>query len=310
MAKEKPYTLHKPKNAPLSPVVFDSPHSGTALPAHFRFACAREDLSSSFDPHVEKLLADIPARGVPVLENTVHRAVIDLNRHEFELTSKYLKDKWPGPKKATYYARTDLGIFPLRVGTMARTIPVYDEETLPDSAELKKRLTLYHRPYHEKLDALIACAHKTHGFSLHFNMHSMKRFHPPKTADIVIGDRFGKSCDSKISRGFVKEFFEKEGFSVAINDPFAGAAGVQKHGNRKQNRHSIQIEIARDLYMDQTTGAYDEAKGAKLKDVFARFAVAADRFARDYAADLKVSSPKTSGQQARRASSTAAKPGL
>ena len=43
------------------------------------------------------------------------------------------------------------------------------------------------------------------------------------------------------------------GYRVAINDPYKGVEIVRKHGRPGENRHSLQIEIKRSLYMDEET---------------------------------------------------------
>ena len=43
------------------------------------------------------------------------------------------------------------------------------------------------------------------------------------------------------------------GYDVAINDPYKGVEIVRKHGRPAENRHSLQIEVNRRLYMDETT---------------------------------------------------------
>jgi N-formylglutamate deformylase len=43
------------------------------------------------------------------------------------------------------------------------------------------------------------------------------------------------------------------GYSVAINDPYKGVELVRKHGRPAENRHSLQVELKRTLYMDECT---------------------------------------------------------
>ncbi|MBP6297317.1 MAG: N-formylglutamate amidohydrolase, partial [Acidovorax sp.] len=47
-----------------TPLVFDSPHSGTHYPADFRSACSLPTLRRAEDTHVEKIYAFAPALGV------------------------------------------------------------------------------------------------------------------------------------------------------------------------------------------------------------------------------------------------------
>ena len=44
-----------------------------------------------------------------------------------------------------------------------------------------------------------------------------------------------------------------QGYSVAVNDPYKGVEIVRRHGRPHENRHSLQIEIKRTLYMDEVT---------------------------------------------------------
>ena len=69
------------------PILLASPHSGTHLPADF-LANSRLDthaLRRIEDAHVGALLAPAAATGLPLIEATHSRAVIDLNRAEDEL---------------------------------------------------------------------------------------------------------------------------------------------------------------------------------------------------------------------------------
>jgi N-formylglutamate amidohydrolase len=43
------------------------------------------------------------------------------------------------------------------------------------------------------------------------------------------------------------------GYDVAVNDPYKGVELVRMHGRPAERRHSLQIEINRRLYMDEST---------------------------------------------------------
>ncbi|WP_086301243.1 N-formylglutamate amidohydrolase [Campylobacter devanensis] len=53
---------------------------------------------------------------------------------------------------------------------------------------------------------------------------------------------------------FAKSAFEKAGFEVALNTPFAGAITPIKFYEKDSRVSSLMIEVRRDLYMDETTG--------------------------------------------------------
>jgi N-formylglutamate amidohydrolase len=43
-------------------------------------------------------------------------------------------------------------------------------------------------------------------------------------------------------------------YDVRVNDPFKGVALVQAYSDPARNRHSLQIEINKRLYVDEGTG--------------------------------------------------------
>ncbi len=69
--------------------------------------------------------------------------------------------------------------------------------------------------------------------------------------DIVLGDNHGESCapDLVASAG---SWFRARGLQVHRNQPYAGGFTTQCYGRPSLARHALQIEINRDLYMDET----------------------------------------------------------
>ncbi|MFN3827928.1 MAG: N-formylglutamate amidohydrolase [Micavibrio sp.] len=286
--KQEGYILHEAAGDTISPVVFDNPHSGTVLPAHFKYACSVRDLMELHDPHVEKLLVDIPATGSPVLEALIHRTCIDLNRDESEIDPATIIGGWNHPVKITPYVTKGLGLFPLMAGPRINRIsPIYNQAASLTTQEARLRIDGYYVPYYKTLDNLIDRAHKEHGTSLYIDMHSMGRQSRDGQADIILGDLYDQTCDGTI-RLFVEEFFKDAGYSVDRNGKFfKGGALIEKTAAPANNRHSLQIEMARDLYMDQDTLAYDPARGSKLQADLTRFAKEVRSFMVKQAAALK-----------------------
>jgi N-formylglutamate deformylase len=97
---------------------------------------------------------------------------------------------------------------------------------------------------------------------LHINCHSMPAEAGPtswvklgtKFSDIVLGDRDGSTCAPAFT-ALLADAFRAEGLSVAINDPYKGVELVKQFGQPAENRHSIQVEINRKLYMHEPTRA-------------------------------------------------------
>jgi len=71
-------------------------------------------------------------------------------------------------------------------------------------------------------------------------------------ADFVIGDRDGTTADPKLSRR-ICAFLASLGYDVAYNHPYKGVELVRRYGDPSRNRHGIQVEINRRLYMDEKT---------------------------------------------------------
>jgi N-formylglutamate amidohydrolase len=66
--------------------------------------------------------------------------------------------------------------------------------------------------------------------------------------EIVLGDRFGRSAAPWVVAKAAR-IAEEAGFSVAVNDPFAGGHVLDRHGAPHLGIHAIQIEIDRGLYL-------------------------------------------------------------
>ena len=70
--------------------------------------------------------------------------------------------------------------------------------------------------------------------------------------DFVLGDRDGTTCDLAFTHA-VRDFLKNLGYRVSINDPYKGVELVRRYSSPSTGRHSLQIEVARNLYMDENT---------------------------------------------------------
>jgi N-formylglutamate deformylase len=89
-----------------------------------------------------------------------------------------------------------------------------------------------------------------------------------RRAQVVPGDRDGTSCAPSISR-HVGQHFHARGFAVAFNDPYKGGFITTHHGQPHTGIHAIQIELSRDLYMDEATFAIRNDGFARLRATLA-----------------------------------------
>lgn len=249
-----PFTLLPPTAAAV-PLVCDSPHSGTFYPDDYRHAVPRELLRRGEDTHVEALWRDVPAVGGTLLHAHFPRTYIDANRNEDDLDPELLAQAWPGPLAPSEKSRLGFGLVwrNVRAG-----LPIYDRRLTV--AEVENRIVTWYRPYHAALSECIEQAAARFGGVWHLNLHSMPNdayerlqiASPRPLADFVLGDRDGRTCEP----GFV-DLVERElrarGYTVARNDPYKGVQLIERIGQPARNRHSLQVEIRRPLYMDEVT---------------------------------------------------------
>jgi len=71
-------------------------------------------------------------------------------------------------------------------------------------------------------------------------------------ADFVLGDRDGTTCESAFV-DLIEGYLRDKGYTVARNDPYKGVQLIAQIGRPAENRHSLQIEIRRPVYMDEVT---------------------------------------------------------
>ncbi len=251
MDTNAPFRLMEPDRLATS-AVFNSPHSGRDYPAGLvrRSRLTRQGLRASEDVLVDALFAAAPQHGAPLLAATAPRAWLDLNRAPADLDPALIKGVRPQGLNQRVVA--GLGVIPRVVSEGAE---IYRGKIAREEAEA--RIRSVHEPYHAMLDKLLARARDAFGIAVLFDCHSMPsealRAVPRvqgRCPEIVLGDRFGAAASRALVR-FTQRAFERGGFVVARNAPFAGGYITQRYGRPSQGVHAIQIEIDRGLYLDQ-----------------------------------------------------------
>jgi N-formylglutamate amidohydrolase len=232
-----------------TPIVLDSPHSGSRYPRKFLEASRLDPMTlrRSEDCFVDELVVPCVAIGSPLLRARFPRAYLDVNREPYELDPQMFEGRLPDfANTRSLRVAAGLGAIPRVVGDAQ---PIY-RGPIP-VAEGLARIAALHRPYHARLAALLERARERFGFAILLDCHSM----PSSSVDgggcdIVLGDRFGSS-----SAGWVLDTLEQSlrdsGLGVRRNKPYAGGYITERHGAPTQGRHAVQIEINRALYMDE-----------------------------------------------------------
>ena len=237
----------------VSPVVFNSPHSGRVYPPRFLAMTRLDHLSirQSEDAFVDELFARAPRLGAPLLRAHFPRAYLDVNREPWELDptmfAEPLSDRFN-----TASPRVAAGL-----GTLARVVaenkPIYRDRLTLDDARMRIK-GIYH-PYHAALQKLLSDAVAEFGLAVLIDCHSMPRIgrHGERaTPDIVLGDRYGTTCSGPLV-DLVETMFTAAGLRVARNRPYAGGFCTRTYGRPQHGVHALQIEISRHLYMNEAT---------------------------------------------------------
>jgi len=254
-----------------TPLVLDSPHSGTVYPDDFRHACDMNELRQAEDTHVERLYDFAPAMGIGWVEALFPRSYLDVNRNVTEIDTEMFDGAWTGE-----IATDEKSLAKVRLGKgliwriTDNGVPIYSRKLT--AAEVRSRIERGWQPFHDAVGRLIEQAHRRHGYSIHIDCHSMPAVSAPYStdfpglvhADFVIGDRDGTTADPRLSRQ-VCGHLEGLGYTVSYNHPYKGVELVRRWGDPAHDRHSIQIEINRKLYMDDATLELTPAS-AQLKE--------------------------------------------
>jgi N-formylglutamate deformylase len=251
MHDSKSYRLlqHQSKQLPL---VFDSPHSSSHFPDTFPTLALEHELKSGWDAFVDELWLPATELGASVLLAQFSRMYIDPNRAESDIDPALIAGEWPGAIAPTEYSERGMGLlrrFALPGKPMyAQPLPV---------VEVLQRISAYYRPYHACLRTLLDGLAAEYKGVWHIDCHSMKSKGNAMNIDagamrpdIVLGDADGITAHPEFTE-LVASTFRGLGYKVAVNHPYKGGYCIRAYGNPTRNRHSLQIEINRSLYMNE-----------------------------------------------------------
>ncbi|KQX35585.1 N-formylglutamate amidohydrolase [Devosia sp. Root436] len=237
----------------VTPLVFNSPHSGRVYPERFLAMTRLDHLSirQSEDAWVDELFARAPHLGAPMLRAHFPRAYLDVNREPWELDPTMFVEPL-SERFNTTSPRVAAGL-----GTLARVVaenkPIYRDRLTLDDARM--RIDGIYHPYHAALQKLLSEAIAAFGVALLIDCHSMPRItrsNDKAAPDIVLGDRYGTTCAPGLV-DLAETIFASAGLKVARNRPYAGGFATRTYGRPQHGVHALQIEISRHLYMNEVT---------------------------------------------------------
>ena len=235
------------------PLILSFPHSGNSYPDDFKPnpELPYEVLDFSNDKFVDELYGTNNNHDITSIIANFPRVYIDVNRHQHDIDAKMISngDEWYGRLQPTGH-KTGTTLF------WSKTKEDYNlYNRLLSHKELKMRLAKCFIPYHQMMTTKIENLKKIHGKVYLLDCHSMTQFDSKirggnQRPEIDIGDRNGQACNKEFTN-FVASEFKSLGYEVTINKRFRGGEIILRYGWPEINQHILQVEIRRDLYMDE-----------------------------------------------------------
>ncbi|MBI3897202.1 MAG: N-formylglutamate deformylase [Gammaproteobacteria bacterium] len=242
-----------------TPVLVSMPHVGTGLPASFidRLNLPARSLPDT-DWHVDRLYDFLPDMGIGVLQATLSRSVIDLNRP---------------PDDEPLYRHTTTGLCPT---TLFNGEPLYQAGQEPDAAERADRLEQYWRPYHQRLDSEMTRLHRQHGIAVLLDTHSINsvipRLFDGRLPDFNLGTYDGRSAAPELVQRLLDVLQNAASFASVLDGRFKGGYITRHYGQPSAGWHAVQLELAQCGYMDEAPPfSYDECRATPMKRHLRRF---------------------------------------
>lgn len=237
--RDAPFAWRGP-DALASPVVLAVPHAGRDYPAPLLAAAAvpAATLRQLEDRYADLLIADAVAAGHRAMVAHVARACVDLNRDPDDREGRDARGKWRQGQGVFPAATPDCGM--LWRGPFAE-------------ADLDRRIARIHAPYHRAIADALEVRRARFGAAMLVDIHSMPRHAGrgwPRSADLVLGDRKATTTSAQIADRLAA-VARAAGLSCVRNHPYAGGHGVHRHADPARGIHGVQVEIARDLYLDR-----------------------------------------------------------
>lgn len=253
------FKLIKPSVEPV-PILLSIPHCGVRFPEELKRQY-RQDLIEAPDDtdwFVNQLYDFAASMGITVIHSIYSRWVIDLNRD---------------PESKPLY--TDGRIITALCPTTTFTgEPLYvDQRKDVDPLEVKRRVEIYYKPYHEQIRKKLFEMKNSFGKVLLWECHSIRQFvptvFPEKFPDLILGTNDETSASKPIIDTTLAELRNSD-YNVSHNFPFKGGYITRHFGKPAENQHAMQLEMSKVNYMDDSEMKYDEARAMKVREVLKR----------------------------------------
>jgi len=222
-----------------TPLLVSMPHCGIHIPAEIAATMTPAALElADTDWHVEQLYEFVSGMGASVIRPHHSRYVIDLNR--------------PADDSNLYPGANSTGLCPT---TDFAERQIYRDGEEPSEQEVARRLELYWHPYHRQVQTELDRLLETHGVALLFEAHSIRSIVPRlfegRLPDLNIGTASGNTCAAALLASFEDVLSGQGDYSYVVDARFKGGYITRAYGDPQSGVHSLQLELAQQLYMEE-----------------------------------------------------------
>ncbi len=240
-----------------SPLVISFPHVGLGWPQTLE-PRPQVNFARNADYEVHTLYAEAPEVGAACVTARYSRLVVDLNRALDDVSPGVVPDH-PAPRprpdaggtrKTRGGRRQNRGVI---WASAVGNIPILSGP-LP-YADLSDRLDRYYKPYHAALERLLQRRRERFGYAILLDAHSMPGSVP---GDMIVGTLAGKTCSEHLcalALGALRAPPEAQddplAFDIRLDRPYQGGELIRCFGRPDEGLHALQLEVSRDLYMDE-----------------------------------------------------------
>lgn len=144
----------------------------------------------------------------------------------------------------------------------------------PGPDEQAERVRDYWWPYHrclrEQLDRLRARYARVVLWEGHSIRSRVPMFFDGQLPDLNLGTDDGRSCAPELQRSLEDLLRAQRDFSWVSNGRFKGGYITRHYGRPAEGISAVQLEISQCAYMDEDTGAWDQARAARLAPLLMR----------------------------------------
>jgi N-formylglutamate deformylase len=242
------------------PILLSVPHCGLQFPTELadQYKLSMRSAPDDTDWFVDELYNFVSEIGITMIAANYSRWVIDLNRD-------------PQSKPLYTDGRIITALCPTTdfLGT-----PIYNNEGKEvDGKEVKRRVELYYRPYHEEIETQLARLKNKFGKVLLWDCHSIRQqvstINKEKFPDLILGDADETSASTDIIDIAWKNL-NTSGFKASHNHPFKGGYITRNYGKPNENQHALQLEMSKVNYMDDTETKYDKKRADRVRELLKR----------------------------------------